>query len=115
MAETDTPAAEPAGPPEILTRPTVPALDALLGKPLKVLDDGFVRVVDYMGSDSSIVQAARVSYGAGTKHVSEDRGLIRYLMRHWHSTPFEMCELKLHVRVPMDCWRQWIRHRTANV
>jgi thymidylate synthase (FAD) len=80
-----------------------------------ILDDGFVRVVDVMGDDSSIVQAARISYGAGTKKVSEDRGLIRYLMRHRHSTPFEMCEIKLHVRVPMDCWRQWIRHRTANV
>jgi len=90
-------------------------LDAILGQKLPVLDDGFVRVVDYMGGDASIVQAARVSYGAGTKKVSEDRGLIRYLMRHWHSTPFEMCEIKLHVRVPMDCWRQWIRHRTANV
>ena len=68
-----------------------------------------------MGDDSSIVQAARVSYGAGTKKVSEDKGLIRYLLRHQHTTPFEMCEIKLHVRVPMDCWRQWIRHRTANV
>lgn len=82
---------------------------------LKVLDDGFVRVVDVMGDDSSIVQAARISYGKGTKKVSEDRSLIRYLMRKRHSTPFEMCEIKLHVRVPMDCWRQWIRHRTANV
>ncbi len=81
----------------------------------KVLDDGFVRLVDTMGDDSSIVQAARVSYGAGTKKVSEDRALIRYLLRHQHTTPFEMCEIKLHVRVPMDCWRQWIRHRTANV
>lgn len=81
----------------------------------KVLDDGFVRLVDTMGDDSSIVQAARVSYGAGTKKVSEDKGLIRYLLRHQHTTPFEMCEIKLHVRVPMDCWRQWIRHRTANV
>lgn len=81
----------------------------------KVLDDGFVRVVDFMGDDNSIVQAARISYGKGTKKVSEDRGLIRYLMRHHHTTPFEMCELKLHSRVPMDCWRQWIRHRTANV
>lgn len=80
-----------------------------------VLDDGFIRVVDAMGNDSSIVQAARISYGAGTKQVSEDRGLIRYLMRHRHSTPFEMCEIKLHVRVPMDTWRQWIRHRLANV
>jgi thymidylate synthase (FAD) len=105
MSETDSPA----------ERPRVPALDALLGKTLKVLDDGFVRLVDYMGSDQSIVQAARVSYGQGTKQVHEDRGLIRYLMRHRHTTPFEMCEIKLHVRVPMDCWRQWIRHRTASV
>lgn len=81
----------------------------------KVLDDGFVRLVDTMGNDSSIVQAARVSYGEGTKKISEDRGLIRYLLRHRHTTPFEMCEIKLHVRVPMDCWRQWIRHRTANI
>lgn len=80
-----------------------------------VLDDGFIRVVDLMGDDSAIVQAARVSYGKGTKKVSDDRGLIRYLMRHRHTTPFEMCEIKLHVRVPMDAWRQWIRHRTANV
>ena len=93
----------------------MPAVDDILGVPFKVLDDGFVRAVDYMGSDESIVQAARVSYGSGTKRVREDRGLIRYLMRHRHTTPFEMCELKLHVRVPMDCWRQWIRHRTANV
>jgi thymidylate synthase (FAD) len=98
-----------------LTRIAVPTLDALLGEPMPVLDDGFVRVIDYMGSDAAIVQAARISYGAGTKQVSEDRGLIRYLMRHRHTTPFEMCEIKLHVRVPMDCWRQWIRHRTANV
>src|SRR6187397_2570125 len=80
-----------------------------------VVDDGFVCLVDVMGDDSSIVQAARVSYGVGTKQVSDDRTLIRYLMRHRHSTPFEMAEIKLHVRVPMDCWRQWIRHRTANV
>lgn len=96
-------------------RVSVPMLDGILGIPLKVLDDGFVRVVDYMGGDASIVQAARVSYGKGTKHTSEDRGLIRYLMRHRHTTPFEMAEIKLHVRVPMDCWRQWIRHRTASV
>ncbi len=101
--------------PESLARPRVPALDALLGRALPVLDDGFVRVVDYMGDDAAIVQAARVSYGAGTKRVSDDRGLIRYLMRHRHTTPFEMCELKLHVRVPMDAWRQWIRHRSASV
>jgi thymidylate synthase (FAD) len=98
-----------------LERNVVAALDDILGYPFKVLDEGFVRVVDYLGSDDSIVQAARVSYGKGTKRVSEDRGLIRYLMRQWHTTPFEMCEIKLHVRVPMDCWRQWIRHRTANV
>jgi thymidylate synthase (FAD) len=100
---------------EKLERLRVPELDEILGVPLEVLDDGFVRVVDYMGTDASIVQAARVSYGKGTKKVHEDRGLIRYLMRHHHTTPFEMCEIKLHVRVPMDCWRQWIRHRTANV
>ncbi|MCX7044375.1 MAG: FAD-dependent thymidylate synthase [Candidatus Sumerlaeota bacterium] len=82
---------------------------------MRILDDGFVRLVDILGDDSAIVQAARVSYGEGTKRVNEDRGLIRYLMRHRHNTPFEMCEIKLHVRVPMDCWRQWIRHRTANV
>jgi thymidylate synthase (FAD) len=100
---------------ERLDRPNVPVLDEVLGVPFGVLDDGFVRVVDYMGSDESIVQSARVSYGKGTKKVHEDRGLIKYLMRHRHSTPFEMCEIKFHVRVPMDCWRQWIRHRTANV
>jgi thymidylate synthase (FAD) len=100
---------------EKLTRPIVQQLDDILGTPFKVLDDGFIRVVDYMGSDESIVQAARVSYCKGTKKVSEDRGLIRYLLRHQHTTPFEMCEIKFHVRVPMDCWRQWIRHRTANV
>jgi thymidylate synthase (FAD) len=100
---------------EELVRPSVAALDAMLGRSIAVLDDGFIRLVDYMGSDESIVQSARVSYGKGTKKVHEDRGLIRYLMRHRHTTPFEMCEIKLHVRVPMDCWRQWIRHRTANV
>lgn len=100
---------------ERIERPRRAELDAILGDRLAVLDDGFVRVVDYMGDDAAIVQAARVSYGKGTKRVSEDRGLIRYLMRHHHTTPFEMCEIKLHVRVPMDCWRQWIRHRTANV
>ncbi len=93
----------------------VPAVEEILGKQFKVLDDGFVRVIDYMGGDESIVQAARVSYGKGTKKVNEDKGLIRYLLRNFHTTPFEMCELKLHVRVPMDTWRQWIRHRTANV
>ena len=90
-------------------------LEEMIGKRLPVLDDGFVRVVDYMGGDSAIVQAARISYGEGTKRVQEDRALIRYLMRHRHTTPFEMCEIKFHVRVPMDTWRQWIRHRTANV
>lgn len=101
--------------PEKLPRPRVAALDDILGAPFKVLDDGLVRVVDYMGDDAAVVQAARVSYGAGTKAVSDDRGLIRYLLQHRHTTPFEMCELKLHVRVPMDAWRQWIRHRTASV
>jgi len=100
---------------EKVPRPAVPALDAMLGEAIRVLDEGFVRVVDYMGDDSAIVQAARTSYGRGTKRRHEDRGLIRYLMRHAHTTPFEMCELKLHVRVPMDVWRQWIRHRTASV
>ncbi len=107
----ETPEARPAA--EILPRVHVAALDAILGKPFKVLDDGFVRVLDYMGDDGAIVQAARISYGAGTKHVHQDRGLIRYLMRMAHSTPFEMCDVKFHVRVPMDTWRQWVRHRTA--
>lgn len=98
-----------------LERIRVPELEEILGQSLSVLDDGFVRLIDYMGSDESIVQAARVSYGKGTKTVSDDRSLIRYLMRHRHTSPFEMCEVKLHVRVPMDLWRQWIRHRTANV
>lgn len=96
-------------------RPTVPALEEILYQPLKVLDHGFVRVIDYMGDDAAIVQAARVSYGKGTKKVNEDRGLIRYLMRHWHSTPFEMCEMKFHIKLPIFIARQWIRHRTANV
>jgi thymidylate synthase (FAD) len=100
---------------ERLTRPRVEALDSVLGVAFPVLDDGFIRVVDYMGDDGSVVQAARVSYGTGTKKVHEDRGLIRYLLRHAHTTPFEMCEIKFHVRAPMDAWRQWIRHRTANV
>lgn len=89
--------------------------DALRWKKFPVLNDGFVCLVDVMGNDSSVVQAARVSYGEGTRHVSDDRTLIRYLMRHRHTTPFEMAEIKLLVRVPMDCWRQWIRHRTASV
>jgi thymidylate synthase (FAD) len=96
-------------------RPTVPALEAMLYTPLEVLDHGFVRVIDYMGDDAAIVQAARVSYGRGTRRVSEDAGLIRYLMRHRHSTPFEMCEIKYHVKLPIFVARQWIRHRTANV
>ena len=100
---------------ERLIRPAVATMDAILGQSFHVLDDGFVRVIDYMGDDAAVVQAARVSYGAGTKRVHNDRGLVRYLMRHSHTTPFEMCELKLHLRVPMDVWRQWIRHRTANV
>lgn len=89
--------------------------DLRLGHTIECLDDGFVRLVDHMGGDSAIVQAARVSYGKGTKKKSDDRGLVRYLMRHYHTTPFEMVEFKFHVRVPMDCWRQWIRHRTASV
>ena len=96
-------------------RATVPAVEEILYEQIPVLDHGFIRVVDYMGDDSAIVQAARVSYGKGTKQVSKDAGLIRYLMRHWHTTPFEMCELKLHVKLPMFVARQWIRHRTANV
>ena len=96
-------------------RPTVPAMEAHLYTAQPVLDHGFVRVIDYMGDDAAIVQAARVSYGAGTKKARDDSGLIRYLMRHWHSTPFEMCEIKLHVKLPVFVARQWIRHRTANV
>ena len=96
-------------------RATVPALEEILYQPLPVLDHGFVRVIDYMGDDAAVVQAARVSYGKGTKRVSEDRGLIHYLMRHRHTTPFEMCEIKYHVKLPIFVARQWIRHRTANV
>jgi thymidylate synthase (FAD) len=96
-------------------RATVPALEELLFTPVPVLDHGFVRVIDYMGDDAAIVQAARVSYGRGTKKISEDAGLIRYLIRHRHSTPFEMCEIKFHVKLPIFVARQWIRHRTANV
>ncbi|MEM8553625.1 MAG: FAD-dependent thymidylate synthase [Pseudomonadota bacterium] len=96
-------------------RATVPAMEDRLYKLHPVLDHGFVRVIDYMGDDAAIVQAARVSYGAGTKKSRDDSGLIRYLMRHWHSTPFEMCEIKLHVKLPVFVARQWIRHRTANV
>jgi thymidylate synthase (FAD) len=96
-------------------RATVPALEEMLYEPLPVLDRGFIRVVDYMGDDAAIVQAARVSYGRGTRRTSEDQGLINYLMRHRHTTPFEMCEIKYHVKLPIFVARQWIRHRTANV
>ncbi|MEW9918879.1 FAD-dependent thymidylate synthase [Marimonas sp. MJW-29] len=96
-------------------RATVPGMEAHLYKAHQVLDHGFIRVIDYMGDDAAICQAARVSYGKGTKSVQNDAGLIRYLMRHWHSTPFEMCEIKLHVKLPVFVARQWIRHRTANV
>jgi thymidylate synthase (FAD) len=96
-------------------RAVVPAIEELLFEPLPVLDQGFIRVVDYMGDDAAVVQAARVSYGKGTKQVSTDQGLIGYLMRHRHTTPFEMCEIKLHVKLPIFVARQWIRHRTASV
>ncbi|MGB3243269.1 MAG: FAD-dependent thymidylate synthase, partial [Sulfitobacter sp.] len=96
-------------------RATVAGMEAHLYKAHEVLDHGFIRVIDYMGDDAAICQAARVSYGRGTKSVQNDAGLIRYLMRHWHSTPFEMCEIKLHVKLPVFVARQWIRHRTANV
>jgi thymidylate synthase (FAD) len=101
------------------SQPTIrqvsPGVESLLYTPLPVLDHGFVRVIDYMGTDSAIVQAARVSYGAGTKKVNEDAGLINYLLRHRHTTPFEMCEIKFHIKLPIFVARQWIRHRTANV
>ena len=96
-------------------RPCAPALEALLFTAIPVLDHGFIRVVDYMGDDNAVVQAARVSYGRGTRKTMEDANLIRYLMRHYHSTPFEMCEIKYHVKLPIFVARQWIRHRTANV
>lgn len=96
-------------------RPTVPSMEARLFETIPVLDHGFIRVIDYMGDDSAIVQAARVSYGKGTKKTTEDRGLIRYLMRHRHTTPFEMCEIKFHIKLPIFIARQWIRHRTASV
>ncbi|MBM3485239.1 MAG: FAD-dependent thymidylate synthase [Alphaproteobacteria bacterium] len=96
-------------------RATVAALEDILYQPLAVLDHGFVRVIDYMGDDGAVVQAARVSYGRGTRRVSEDQGLVNYLMRHRHTTPFEMCEIKFHVKLPIFVARQWIRHRTANV
>ena len=99
----------------ITKRVVAPELEKILFDAIPVLDHGFIRVIDYMGDDTSIVQAARVSYGKGTKQVSTDSGLIKYLMRHWHSTPFEMCEIKYHVKLPIFIARQWIRHRTANV
>ncbi len=111
QAEIDTLRSDPAK----TLRATVPGMEAHLYKAHEVLDHGFVRVIDYMGDDAAICQAARVSYGKGTKSVQNDAGLIRYLMRHWHSTPFEMCEIKLHVKLPVFVARQWIRHRTANV
>lgn len=94
---------------------TVEAMDIILEKEFSVLNSGFIRVIDYMGNDSSIVQAARVSYGQGTKTINQDEGLIRYLMRHSHTTPFEMCEIKLHIKAPIFVARQWLRHRTASV
>ena len=99
----------------ITKRVIAPKLEEILYEALPILDHGFIRVIDYMGNDNSIVQAARVSYGKGTKKVNTDSGLIKYLMRHWHSTPFEMCEIKYHVKLPIFIARQWIRHRTANV
>jgi len=96
-------------------RATVPALEEILYKPIKVLDHGFVRVIDYMGDDSAVVQAARVSYGRGTKKSLQDKGLINYLMRHRHTTPFEMCDIKFHIKLPIFIARQWIRHRTASI
>ncbi len=96
-------------------RVIAPQLEKILYEAIAILDHGFIRVVDYMGNDTSIVQAARVSYGKGTKKINTDAGLIKYLMRHWHSTPFEMCEIKYHVKLPIFIARQWIRHRTANV
>ena len=97
------------------SRVTVSELEKILYQPINVLDHGFVRVIDYMGDDSAIVQSARVSYGKGTKKISNDQGLIKYLMRNRHSTPFEMCEIKFHIKLPIFIARQWIRHRTANV
>ena len=96
-------------------RPSVPALEEIMFQPFPLLDHGFLRVIDYMGDDGAVVQAARVSYGRGTRRVSEDRGLINYLARHWHTTPFEMAEIKLHVKLPIFVARQWIRHRTASI
>ncbi|MFN3818060.1 FAD-dependent thymidylate synthase [Blastomonas sp.] len=99
----------------MFSRPNCPALDAILGQEFPILNHGFIRVVDYMGGDDAVVQAARVSYGAGTKTVRDDRALIRYLLSHSHTTPFEMAEIKLHVKMPIFVARQWIRHRTASV
>ncbi|MCC8369241.1 MAG: FAD-dependent thymidylate synthase [Rickettsia endosymbiont of Oxypoda opaca] len=96
-------------------RVTVPSLEEILYEPIKVLDHGFIRVIDYMGDDSAIVQAARVSYGKGTKQTNQDKGLINYLIRHHHTTPFEMCDIKFHIKLPIFVARQWIRHRTASV
>ncbi|QBF32803.1 FAD-dependent thymidylate synthase [Thalassococcus sp. S3] len=101
--------------PQPTLRVVAPGMEQHLYHAKPVLDHGFVRVIDYMGDDAAITQAARVSYGKGTKSVQNDEGLIRYLMRHWHSTPFEMCEIKMHVKLPVFVARQWIRHRTANV
>ena len=107
--------AEQRGGAGLTRRVTVPALEEILYEALPVLDHGFIRVVDYMGDDEAVVQAARVSYGRGTRRTSEDQGLINYLMRHRHTTPFEMCEIKYHVKLPIFVARQWIRHRTAHV
>lgn len=96
-------------------RPVAPELEKILYQPFEVLDHGFIRVVDYMGNDASVVQAARVSYGQGTKKISADKGLINYLIAHRHTTPFEMCEIKFHIKLPIFIARQWIRHRTASV
>ncbi|MDX1924786.1 MAG: FAD-dependent thymidylate synthase [Rickettsiaceae bacterium] len=96
-------------------RATASSIEGILYQPIKVLDHGFVRVIDYMGDDNAIVQAARVSYGKGTKQVNQDKGLINYLMRHRHTTPFEMCDIKFHIKLPIFVARQWIRHRTASV
>ncbi len=106
---------EIAGQSNTTKRPTVQSLEEILYQPIPVLDHGFIRIIDYMGDDSAIVQAARVSYGKGTKKINEDKGLIHYLMRHSHTTPFEMCEIKFHIKLPIFVARQWIRHRTANV
>ncbi|MEK7475249.1 MAG: FAD-dependent thymidylate synthase [Candidatus Coatesbacteria bacterium] len=114
-AETNRTSEHEASSRHVTRRATVPALEAVLGRAFPVLDHGFVRVVDYLGDDAAIVQAARVSYGRGTKSVSNDRGLIRYLLRHAHTTPFEMCEIKFHVKLPIFVARQWVRHRTASV